>query len=127
LKKFIYLLFIIALVFVVWNKQRLFLRDPMAKVVSNGVNQQHTQVFINYSNDVLLEKDTAPMSILLAQHGGRIGMPPMLKCVHFLVCLTDADVATLITVDEGSTVESMSGKSVVFKNFKGNETVVTLH
>jgi hypothetical protein len=50
-----------------------------------------------------------------------------LKCVHFLVCLTDADVATLITVDEGSTVESMSGKSVVFKNFKGNETVVTLH
>ena len=45
------------LAFVLVNRQRVFVRDPLAKVTVNGTLDSAYQVYINYSNDVLLERD----------------------------------------------------------------------
>jgi hypothetical protein len=126
MKKLIVLLVVVAAVFVVWNRQRLYVRDPLGSVLRDGVKEQGAQVFINYSNDVLLENFNAPMYVTLIRHGERVGTPAVLHCVVYVACLTDADVATLIDVDEGAKVTSMSGKVVEYRDANGRDTVVTL-
>ena len=123
MKKLLLLLFVVLIVFIVYNKQRIYLRDPLASVTRDGVKEEGAQVFINYSNDVLLENDRSPMYVTLVQHGNHVGTPLNLKGMHFVVYLTDADVATL--ADSNAVVESMDGKSVVYRDGK-QQTVVTL-
>jgi len=125
LKKLILLLVLLFIVFVVYNRQRLYLRDPLANVTHDGVKEDGTQVFINYSNDVLLENDNPPMYVKVIQHNNHVGLPVALKCVHFVVCLADADVVTLVEPDTRAAVESMTGKTVTFRENK-QENVVTL-
>jgi hypothetical protein len=125
-RKFIVLLLVVAAVFVVWNRQRLYVRDPLGSVMRDGAKEQGAQVFINYSNDVLLENYNAPMYVTLIQHGERVGTPAVLHCVAYVVCLLDADVATLIDVDAGAKVTSMSGKGMEYREANGGDTVVTL-
>jgi hypothetical protein len=125
LKKFFLLLTLILVVFVVYNRQRLYVRDPLGSVMRDGVKEQGAQVFINHSNDVLLENDNAPMYVTLVQHGQPVGTPAKLGCIHFLACMTDADVATLVVADPGA-VESMSGRTVAFRDAGGRETVIKL-
>ncbi len=126
MRKLIVLLVVVAAVFVVWNRQRLYVRDPLGSVARDGVQEKGAQVFINYSNDVLLENYNAPMYVLLVQHGQRVGTPATLHCVAYVACLLDADVATLFAVDEGSKIGSMSGKVVEYRDANGRDTVVTL-
>jgi len=125
LKKLLLLLVLILIVFVVYNRQRLYLRDPLGSVARDGVKEEGTQVFINYSDDLLLENDNAPMYVTVVQHENHVGTPAKLSCIHFVVCLMDADVVTLVGVSSNVTVESMSGKSVAYREGK-HETVVTL-
>ncbi len=126
MRKLIVLLVVVAAVFVVWNRQRLYVRDPLGSVARDGVQEKGAQVFINYSNDVLLENYNAPMYVLLVQHGQRVGTPATLHCVAYVACLLDADVATLFAVDEGAKIGSMSGKVVEYRDANGRDTVVTL-
>ncbi len=42
-------------VFVVVFRQRIYVRDPLGKVERSGVAQDGTRLYINYSNDVLVE------------------------------------------------------------------------
>jgi hypothetical protein len=44
----------------------------------------------------------------------------------YVVCLTDADVATLIDGNAGAKVTSMRAKGVEYKEAGGRDTVVTL-
>ena len=73
MRKLILLLVVVAVVFVVWNRQRLYVRDPLGSVVRDGVKEQGAQVLINYSNDVLLQNYNAPMYVTLIQHGEPCG------------------------------------------------------
>ncbi|MGH7876256.1 MAG: hypothetical protein ACRENM_01135 [Candidatus Dormibacteraceae bacterium] len=125
MKKWIALLILLGVVYVVWNRQRVFVRDPLASVVRAGTTAGGEQVYINFKNDVLLENDNPPMQVLLVQHGQPIGVPTKLHCLHWAACLTDADVAT--TLPLGGTVESMSGKAVRFQYGDAQEWVVSLH
>jgi hypothetical protein len=125
-KKFIALLVVVAVVFVVWNRQRLYVHDPLGSVTHDGVKEKGAQVYINYANDVLLENYNAPMYVMLVQHGERMGTPATLHCVAYVACLLDADVATLLDGDERAKVESMSAKVVEFRDVNGREVVVTL-
>jgi hypothetical protein len=125
MKKILLLLAVAAVVVVFLNRERLYLRDPIASVTRDGAKEAGVQVFINYSNDVLLEKDRAPMYLTLVQHGQRVGTPVGLKCLHYLVCRTDAAVSTMI-LERTSTVESMSSKYLRFRG-EGRETVVQLY
>jgi hypothetical protein len=125
-KKWLLLLIVIAAAFVVYNRQRLFLRDPLGSLTRDGVKEKGAQIFINYSNDVLIENDNEPMYMTLVQHGQPIGSPNNIKCAHYMICMTDADVATMSAVAPGAKIESMSNKVVKFRGGDGREAVVTL-
>lgn len=126
MRKLILLVVLVGVVFVVWNRQRLYVRDPLGSVTRDGVKEKGAQVYINYANDVLLENYNAPMYVTLVQHGGRMGTPATLHCVAYVACLLDADVATLLDGDERAKVESMSAKVMEFRDVNGREVVVTL-
>jgi hypothetical protein len=124
-KKWIALLVLVLIVFVAWRRQRVFVRDPLASAMRDGAKVDGEQVYINFNNDVLLENDNPPMHVLLVQHGQPIGVPSKLHCLHWAMCLTDADVATTLSL--GGAVESMSGKTVSFRDESGQSWVVMLH
>jgi hypothetical protein len=126
MKKLFLMLVLIAVVFVAYDRQRLFVRDPLGSVTRDGVQEKGAQVFINYSNDVLIENDNPPMHVTLVQHGQPIGTPAKLKCVHYVVCLTDADVAKLVDADPGGRIDSMGGKLVEYRNGSGQATAAKL-
>ena len=126
MRKFIALLVLVAVVFVVWNRQRLYVRDPLGSVVRDGVKEQGAQVLINYSNDVLLQNYNAPMYVTLIQQGNRVGTPAVLHCVAYAACLLDADVPEFLFTDEAAKVTTMTGKLVEYRDGKGRNTVVTL-
>ena len=126
MRKFILLLVVIAVAFVVWNRQRFYVRDPLGSVARDGVKEQGAQVLINYSNDVLLQNYNAPMYVTLIQHGNRVGTPAVMHCVAYAACLLDADVPEFLVTNEGTKVTTMTGKVVEYRDAKGSDTVVTL-
>jgi len=127
MKKWIGIALLIVVVFVAYNRNRLYVRDPLGSVTRNGAKEAGTQVYINFSNDVLIESDNPPMYILLVQHANHAGSPVELHCLHWLLCMTDADAATFMQPSPVITIEEMTGKSVRFMDSDKRETVVTLH
>jgi hypothetical protein len=113
------------IMFVVLYRQRIFLRDPLATLTRDGVLEMGTQIYINYSNDVLVENDEPPPYVLVIQHNQHVGTPKQLHCVHWMVCMTDADVATLIT-PLNVLVTDMTGKLVQYSDPKGHDVRVKL-
>jgi hypothetical protein len=98
MKTILTLLLIASLALLIYNRQRIYLRDPLATVYRNDVQQTGVEVFINYSNDVLLEQDAepAPSSILLQDWNKMPGTPTTLTCLRWIACMTDADQASAI-------------------------------
>lgn len=125
MKKLFALVVLVLIAFVLFNRYRVYVRDPLASVTRHGAKEDGAQVFINYANDVLIENDHAPMYIELVQHGNHAGIPQKITCIHWTACLLDADVATLLTPDPPVRVDSMDSKQVRFRDSTG-ETVVTL-
>ena len=126
MKKLLLLLVIVVAVFVVYNRQRLFLRDPLGSVVRDGIKEDGAQVFVNYSSDVMIENDDSPLYTELIAHDDHTGMPQNLKCIHYVACLMDADLPTLLPWLGGLKVHSMTARSVRFLDGK-RETTVTLY
>lgn len=126
MRKFILLLALGAVVFLVWNRQRIYVRDPLGSVARDGVRESGAQVYINYSNDVLLTNYNAPMYMTLVQHGERVGAPAEIHCMAYVACLLDADVAALLEGSEGEKAELMNGKKVAFRDGAGRAVVVDL-
>jgi hypothetical protein len=98
MKTILTLLLIASLALLIYNRQRIYLRDPLATVYRNDVQQTGVEVFINYSNDVLLEQDAepAPSSILLQDWNKMPGTPTTLTCLRWIACMTNADQASAI-------------------------------
>jgi len=127
LKRWFFVFVLLLLIFLMIDRQRVYVRDPLGGVTFNGVKDEGAQVFINYSNDVLLENDNPPMYVTLVQHMRPVGLPSGLHCIHYLVCLTDADKATLAGGgDVGARMETMSERTVTYRTADGREAVVTL-
>jgi hypothetical protein len=124
-KKLIALLVLALIVFVVVERQRVFVRDALASVQRDGTKVDGEQVFININNDVLLENDNPPMLVFMAQKGQPLGVPTKLRCIHWVACLTDADVAT--TKPLGGSMPVMSAKTVTFGDQDGRHWVVRLY
>lgn len=124
MKKLIALLVILLVVFVVVERKRVFVRDPLASVTRAGEKVSGEQVYINYYNDVLLENDNPPMLVMVVEKGQPVGVPTKLRCIHWVACLTDADAASALPLN--ATVQSMSGKEVRFRDESAREWVVTL-
>ena len=70
--------FLILMTLIWINRERVYLRDPIATVYRDGVEQSGIQVFQNYSNDVLIEKDSDPdpYRILIQGWNQVPGTPP---------------------------------------------------
>ena len=125
MKKLIALLIIVLIVFVVVERKRVYVRDPVASVTRDAAKVDGEQVFINFYNDVLLENDNPPMRLMLVEQGQPIGIPTKLRCIHWVACLTDADVATTYRI--ASSASSMTSKSVAFRDENGGRWMVKLH
>ncbi|HEV2578439.1 MAG TPA: hypothetical protein VGU25_14640 [Acidobacteriaceae bacterium] len=125
MKKLIALLVLLLVVFVGVERKRVYVRDPLASVTRDAAKVDGEQVYINFYNDVLLENDNPPMQMMLVEQGQPIGIPTKLRCIHWVACLTDADVAT--TYRMAGTVSSMTSKAVAFRDESGRRWMVKLH
>jgi hypothetical protein len=123
-KKLIALLIIVLVVFVVVERKRVYVRDPLASVTRSGETVSGEQVYINYYNDVLLENDNPPMLVMVVEKGQPVGVPTKLRCIHWLACLTDADAASALPLD--AKIQSMDGKTVRFLDENARPWVIAL-
>jgi hypothetical protein len=126
MKKWIGLALAVVVAFVAYDRNRLYVRDPLGSVTRNGAKEAGAQVYINYSNEVLIENDNSPMYMLLVQHANHAGSPVELHCLHWLLCMTDADAAALMQTAAPIDVEQMTGKFVRFLDSDKRESVVTM-
>lgn len=125
MKKLILVLVVLFAVFVIVERHKLFLRDPLAKVTLDGQQISDTRVYINIDNDVMVEHTVEPVLLVVAQHEQHLGLPQFLHCLRWTACLTDAYPATLVTPGKGPIVQ-MSSKVVEWKSDAGKDVVVTL-
>ena len=84
--------FLAAMVFILVNRERIYLRDPIATVYRNGVEQSGVQVYMNYSDEILIEQDAEPnpYRILLQDWNPMPGTPLELHCLIWTACMTTA-------------------------------------
>lgn len=123
----ILLVVLLLAMFVAVFRQRIFLRDPLGKVERGGVAQSGARVYINYSNDVLVE-DAATHGFLLVQGWNRTpGVPQQLKCVSGMACWTDADHAAVLPLGGvKATPAVMSAREIAFVDSNGDSVRVEL-
>jgi hypothetical protein len=115
-------------IFVAVFRQRIFVRDPLGKVERNGVARDETRVYINYSNDVLVEDSARHQFVLVQSWKALPGVPQHLFCLTGMVCWTDADKAAVFPVEGvgGRTPVVMSAKEVTFVDGSGVKVRVAL-
>jgi hypothetical protein len=80
-------------------RQRLFLRDPIAKVERNGMQQAEYRVYQNYFNDILVENVAGNQRYLVQARDGVPlvpGRPVHLQCLRGMACLTETNFAPTI-------------------------------
>jgi len=133
LKKILLLAILVAMAFIFVNRQRVYVRDPLATVYKSEVRQSGVQVFINYSDDVLLEQDAGPGSYrILVQGWNKMpGTPVVLKCIRWMACLADADQAATLPIEWNGKGRydprvAMSSREVSFLDGDGATMRVTL-
>jgi len=133
MKKLFILAFLILMALILLNRQRVYVRDPLAKVYRGTQKQDGVQVYINYSNDILLikENDPGPYRTLVQSWNKSPGTPTELKCIHWMACLADADHASIIPIapaNKGNYDPQvvMSNRQVSFMNIDGTPTRVEL-
>ena len=128
MKKILVVGMLLLVVFVVVFRQRIFVRDPLGKVERNGVAQDGTRLYINYSNDVLVENLAQHQFVLVQGWSALPGVPQHLFCLTGLMCWTDADRAAVFPVDGvgGRKPAVMSAKEVTFVDESGSSVRVEL-
>ena len=101
MKKLFVVAFLVIFGFIVMNRQRVYVRDPIASVYRNDVKQSGVQVFINYSNDVLLWRDSDQGGYrLLVQNWNKMpGTPQVLRCIRWMACLADSEHAVTFPIE----------------------------
>jgi hypothetical protein len=119
---------VLLLVFVVVFRQRIFVRDPLGKVERNGIAQRGTRVYINYSNDILVEDAAVNERYLVEGWNGVPGVPKYLACFTGLACWTDANEATVLPLGSAPSQMHavMSAKEVTFVDETGAAVKVRL-
>ena len=128
MKKVLVLLFVVFMAFVLVNRQRLFLRDLLGKVERNGVKVEGAKVFINFSNDVLVEEPGASYRYLVQGWDKRPGAPKSLHCLSGMACMTDAERADTVPLGGAGYQPNvqMSNREVSFVDTTGAAVKVTL-
>jgi hypothetical protein len=123
-KKILLIVFVVLLAFLYINRQRIYLRDPLANLTRNGVAEPGAQIFINFSNDVLIENDNPPRYQTLIEHGQPVGAPLKITCLHWLACMTVAVHPPLLNTV--APADTMTNKLVTFRDVDGRTASITL-
>ncbi len=118
MRRFLLLLVVVFVVLLVVWRDRLYLRDPLGKVERNGVLVEGARVFIDFSNDVLVQEDGGRRMFLVRHVDRREAVPTGLSCVQGMACLTPADGAA--EAIGGAGVATMSDREVVFTEGTGS-------
>ena len=119
---------LLLVVFLAVFRQRIYLRDPLGKVERNGIAQDGARLYINYSNDVLVEDSARHQFVLVQGWSALPGVPQHLFCLTGLMCWTDADKAAVFPVEGvgGKARAVMSAKEVTFVDELGAKVRVEL-
>jgi hypothetical protein len=119
---------LLLVVFVAVFRERIFIRDPLGKMQRNGVVVDGARLFINFSNDVLIEEPGTERRYLVQSWSGVPGVPKSLGCLQTMVCWTDADQAAVFPLDGrgAGTRAVMSAKEVTFADENGAAIKVEL-
>lgn len=126
MRRLLLLATILLVALVALYRQRLFLRDPIAKVQRNDRPVTGALVFLNYSNDILLqERDGTRMTVV--QNWNRTPATPRgLTCIQGMLCLTPADRVVELEAATPPASAQMSNREVVFTEADGARVHVTL-
>ena len=115
MKKLLLLLTLALVVFIAISRERIYLRDPLGAVYRSGVKQDGAWVFINYSNDVLVQSGgiTTIAEYLVQGWNGIPATPVEMKCVLGMACLAQSDHAAAVPID-GASNAVMTNREVTF-------------
>jgi len=132
IKTLFILAFIVIMALIVVNRQRVYLRDPLATVYRNEVEQSGVQVYQNYSDDILVDKDgDKPFRILVQDWNEIPGTPVRLTCIRWMACLANDDHAAtvpLVWTGKGKydPKVAMTSREISFTDADGSRLRVTL-
>jgi hypothetical protein len=133
MKSILILAFLVIMGLILVNRQRVYVRDPLATVYRNEVEQSGVQVYQNYSNDILMEKDGGdkPFRILVQDWSEVPGTPVNLTCIRWMACLADDDRAAtvpLVWTGKGKYDPrvTMTKREISFVDGDGSRVRVTL-
>ena len=115
MRKLLLLLTVALVVFIAVNRQRIYLRDPLASVYRSEVKQDGAWVFINYNNDVLVQSGgITTIAEYLVQGWNEVPATPVeMQCVLGMACLAQDDHAAAVPVGGASKAE-MTNREVSF-------------
>ena len=113
MRKLILLLTVALIALAVLYHQRLFLRDPLGKLERNGAPVPDARIFINYTNDILVQENGGRTMFVVQNWNKLPGSPGGLTCIQGMLCLTPSDQAVPGTPDPGREA-SMSDREVSF-------------
>ena len=125
MRKLILLLIVLFVAFAVLYRDRLFLRDPLGKVERNDVAVPDARVFINYSNDILVQEDSGRHMFVVQGYNKLPGSPTGLTCIQGMLCLTPSDQAVPGTAGPGKEA-TMSNREVSFTDDLGSRVHVQI-
>jgi hypothetical protein len=93
MKVIVIMAFVLVLGLIILNRQREYVRDPLATVYRDNVRQPGVEVYQSFGGDVLIMKEDGPDAyrILLQDWTQVPATPGHLTCIQWLACLTDAD------------------------------------
>jgi len=125
MRKFLLLLLVLAVAWLYYYRERLYVHDVVAKVYVGGVEQADVSAYINASNDVLLMNPTPP-TLVLVRHGDAAPViEGSLTCVHWVACMTEAGGDVSAGGRDARIV--MSSKVVTFVDGAGRPVLVQLY
>lgn len=133
MRRLLLVLTLVLVGFVAVNRQRIYVRDPLGAMTRDGVKVEGARVFLNYSNDVLVQVGGggagavgSPVEEFLAQGwDGVVGMPERLTCLAAMACLAEADHAPMVAVP-GAGKAVVGSRETAFVDARGGRVRVTL-
>ncbi len=94
MRRLLLLVTVVGVVLIGVYRERIFLRDPIGHVERDGVRLPELRVFLNYSNDVMVQSPDLATSYIVQGWNRLPGIPAHLMCVQGLVCVTEAEHAS---------------------------------
>ncbi len=134
MRKLLLLATVVFVVLVILYRDRLYLRDPLGTIERNGVAVPDARLFINYSNDVLVQENHGTEMFVVQNWSRRAATPSRLTCVQGMLCITPADRIVDAQAADSSQMNSadsegkaeMSSRAVSFTDAAGSHIHITL-